>query len=243
MDVKTESVQLAIDGLEMGYRVIASQLNSIFEDRGLDCLIVSDKKQEADTLNRAREKMRRALPKLDSLGIPSDISSVCPWTLGRLSGPENSPVPICLSDESDRDTHSFISDCFDFPERGDTKFWNECIVDTVQSHHSRWRTDLEGFMPPQPKAKYRGGIELFRRDKLIYELASKGWTNEQITEEVTLKSPTEKWNTIKPSYVCTRLKVYCLHMSLEMPERQEGRPKSSQQLPKRKGSRQRKTPQ
>ena len=221
MDVRSV-ISLALDGLDEGYRVIAFDINEVLALRVPFVQIHCEAKREEDSITSAREKLLRALPKIQSLDIPSDLRNVNPWRIGlHWSHPEQWLVSL-ICDNEDLD-FPFRIKMLQLQDRWDTGDWLKWVVEPVEQHRKQWIDWLATFTPKV--IQYSAGEDGFRRDAKIAELANLGWTNEAIVAELERQSPREQWSPIAASNVKRRLTEYYAFISEPKPKRSSGRPK------------------
>jgi len=78
---------------------------------------------------------------------------------------------------------------------------------------------------------YRAGTDVYRRDRRIYELASKGFTNGNIVSEIEKASPIQKWEPIVETTVSECLKRITEFDQLSTLVRPGGRPRAKPREP------------
>jgi hypothetical protein len=214
-------VQLALDGLNEGFRVIGAELNKILSQKYPVLNIKCPRKRESDSIESAREKLLRSLPKLpSSLEVPSDVKSFSVWTLGAINGNLDQLYPVPLghySNDYEKAIELLASRTF----WSETQ-WLEFIVVPVAALQNNCTSRLEGLIPKT--GMYSAGEEAFRRDERIAEMARNGWTNDQIAREIEDKCAIEGWEPIAPNHIKKRLKAYYEFIGDEKPTRTGGRP-------------------
>jgi hypothetical protein len=130
-----DALNLALEGLEEGYRVIARALNLALEIRCKQ-LCFAVERRSTDSLASARSKMRASLPKIMHID-PLRFAEYQPWTLGYIVGLKDRPANISLVGGYSGE----VSDAIDFLRKMElwTEVqWRELILEPVEKHHSKW---------------------------------------------------------------------------------------------------------
>lgn len=148
MSDKAEAAKMALEGLDMGYRVIAAKLNETIARSRCKVRLECDPVRRGDSMLQARTMLIRSLPVLAPLAVHSDeVYWVAPWTLGYLSGmpgPKSDTAEwltlLRLSRDSlaDEAAFAFLQEQFK-AENWYVSEWKERVIDPVEEHHKGFR--------------------------------------------------------------------------------------------------------
>ena len=144
----SDALNLALEGLDEGYRVIARALNLALEIRCKQ-LCFAVERRSTDSLASARSKMRASLPKIMHID-PLRFAEYQPWTLGYITGSKDHPANISLVGGYSGEVSDVIAFLVKMELWTEVQ-WRELIVDPVSKHHSKWASWLKKFGVAQAK--------------------------------------------------------------------------------------------
>lgn len=133
-----DAAKMALDGLEMGYRVIGSRLKEVMHKSKRKIDWECDRMKEGDSMRVAKGLLNDSLWQLPKARFPIDkIGWLQPWSLGYLNGTLNQIVYVELGGDPD-----YLERSLAFLERQSADWyadqWRELIIAPVEKHHDEW---------------------------------------------------------------------------------------------------------
>lgn len=138
-----QAMQRAIEGLEMGFRVIASELNDVLAKRGLT--IECDAKLGSDSISLAVDSMICDLENNKPGALKAyRIYDITPWTLGFVEGEDRDPRMISLGTgciDEIRRTCKYLDESKDCWSQTD---WQTLVINPVVQQREFMLRELRG---------------------------------------------------------------------------------------------------
>ena len=211
--------ELARDALIEGFGYITRRLNEAIPKK----MLFAEANPNA-SLKDARYRLRQALPGLRAMKpgmFPPDDRDIYPWTLGHINDLCNPQTYVCVVGDYVYESMDELILFLKGKNWTEDSCWKNCIVEPVRKYHVNLLSML-----PELTMPYGAGEDGLRRDAKIYDLASSGWTNQNIAKEIERLAPEEKWEAIGETHIHTRLDKYTSYTGKPSLNRRSGRPRS-----------------
>lgn len=141
----TDAKKMALEGLEMGYRVLGTRLNAVMAECHIDDRISFGELQPDDSMTTARNLVISALPAIDKTRYAQGrIYAEWPWTLGFLSGfhihgyPDKKLEPYKVRLGDDHDCELAEIENLRSRKAWSPEDWRRWVIEPITAHHDAW---------------------------------------------------------------------------------------------------------
>lgn len=138
-----QAMQRAIEGLEMGYRVIAGAINAWHIPQGVT--LPAESIRSEDSMWQAFRMLRsteRFLPFVDV--VPGRESEIFPWSLGYINESHNDEILVSLNSDSPETVEYYVGEKGALSRRVSwtVEDWGVFVVDPISIWHAKWKVAL-----------------------------------------------------------------------------------------------------